>query len=266
MSITDELRNSMNDIINVATVSSSDEVPVNYIGARHKIAAIADRIDAAHQEEINKIFNEFKKTNTDTSFNGDTREKLEKDIRNYLSFYKTTMAADLYIFILNWLDRQDVITTREVESDMTKAGHAAMEIEHERIAKLQAQIDKLNDENKNLKLTIETMNTPNYKNYLKLPVDADGRTIHFGDELDVINEPGRWITVSTIHFNDDNKCWVYGGCCGRPPERYRHRKPLTIGDLLQELVDDWDCAPDGEDKTYVLKEYAEKLQLKKDSV
>lgn len=265
MSITDELRKSISDIVNTAVVTSSEETPINYIGVRSKITAIADRIDAAHQKEIDKIFNESEKTNTDNSFDEDTRKKLEKDIRNYLSSYKTAVAVDLYIRILNWLERQIVITTREVENYMTKAEHAAMEIERERINELQAQNNKLKDENKRLNLTIETLDAPNYKTYLKLPVDADGRTIYFGDELDVINEPGRSITVSSISFNDDNKCWVYGGCCGRTPENYRHRKPLTIKDTLYEMYNKLDESCE-EDSKYIVEkiisEYAEKLQLK----
>lgn len=39
----------------------------------------------------------------------------------------------------------------------------------------------------------------------------------------------------------------------------------TIVNVLQELVIDWDCATDGEDKEDVLKEYASKLQLAGDA-
>lgn len=102
--------------------------------------------------------------------------------------------------------------------------------------------------------------------WIRLPKDADGEYIHFGDVLDQFGTP---MTVWAMSDPDPDQgdCMlelitdgVSDGTWVRARKMRHHHEP-TVEDVLQELVDDWDCAPDGEDKAAVLKEYAKRLTL-----
>ena len=96
--------------------------------------------------------------------------------------------------------------------------------------------------------------------WVELPKDADGECIRVGDEMD-----GYGKTIEVVELRIGRSGWVIvsrDGNAYADTFAFAHHKPPTVEDVLQELVVDWDCAPDGEDKAAVLKEYAAKLQLK----
>lgn len=97
--------------------------------------------------------------------------------------------------------------------------------------------------------------------WVRLPKDANGEYIQPSDipYLTTANDGKRLAYYPSLELRQD-ETWRIAGWT---PDRYRILKP-TVEDVLQELVIDWDCAPDGEDKADVLKEYAAKLQLKED--
>lgn len=77
----------------------------------------------------------------------DSREKLEADVREYLTHGgKVAGNQAMLAATIVWLDRQAAITEREVEHDLMKAGHIAVEVERSRIADLQARVEKLTAE------------------------------------------------------------------------------------------------------------------------
>ena len=91
----------------------------------------------------------------DASSDKDTREKVEGSLARLivgicaarLRTDKTNMelVARFKNGLTRILDRQAAITAREVERDMTKAGHVAVEIERERIADQRATIERQRD-------------------------------------------------------------------------------------------------------------------------
>lgn len=119
---------------------------------------------------------------------------------------------------------------------------------------------------------------------VSLPVDADGVPIHIGDVMDGVDryDPFRKVTgtVFTLHFRSagDSKIEAIVGVnawteCGishsttyldQDASVYRHHHEPTVNEVLQDMVVDWDCAPDGEEKAEVLKEYAAKFRLAND--
>lgn len=105
-----------------------------------------------------------------------------------------------------------------------------------------------------------------------LPVDADGVPIRIGDVMESLRKgskprpnPNHRFEVDAIHYH------AYGEGCSITeasyptihyyPSECRHHHASTVERVLQDMVVDWDCAPDGEDKADVLKEYAAKLRL-----
>jgi hypothetical protein len=110
-----------------------------------------------------------------------------------------------------------------------------------------------------------------------LPVDANGETIHVGDEMEGVDKydslkkvMGKVITVSFESngvvdvavqvWDSDGKSW-HRAYLDPDASVYRHDHKPTVEDVMVEFATDWECAQDGEDKTAVLKEYASKLRL-----
>lgn len=88
--------------------------------------------------------------------NGDTREKLEADIR---AWHRDTPFATKPSVqtLLGLLDRQAAITEREVEHDLMLAGRMAVEVERKRIAELTAERDQLQEQHGRQVKTIERL-------------------------------------------------------------------------------------------------------------
>lgn len=110
-----------------------------------------------------------------------------------------------------------------------------------------------------------------------LPVDANGETIHVGDEMEGVDKydslkkvMGKVITVSFESngvvdvavqvWDSDGKSW-HRAYLDPYASVYRHYHEPTVEDVMVEFATDWECAQDGEDKTAVLKEYASKFRL-----
>ncbi len=105
--------------------------------------------------------------------------------------------------------------------------------------------------------------------WILLPVDADGEYIHIGDVMDSKVDylfDGKPFMVRAMVLCEDGWEAADGRFGNRyKPDSLHHHKPPTIEDVMVEFATDWDCAPDGEDKEAVLKEYAAKLQLRGDA-
>lgn len=100
--------------------------------------------------------------------------------------------------------------------------------------------------------------------WVRLPKDADGEVIHIGDVMDNTHKRGFAAkTVIGISYHEGGKICVRvdeNELRWHDPLKLHHHHEPTVVEVLREMVVDWDCAPDGEDKDDVLKEYAEKLR------
>lgn len=99
------------------------------------------------------------------------------------------------------------------------------------------------------------------REYVKLPVDADGECIRVGDKLDGYGET---TVVKELTLGDDGWSMTCGNGLWFDFAAFTHHHEPTVKDVLREMAIDWDCAADGEDKEAVLKEYAAKFRLAND--
>lgn len=90
-----------------------------------------------------------------------------------------------------------------------------------------------------------------------LPVDADGVPIRIGD---VIAYKDNTKPKEVVALVPPSVVMVEDG--PRHADMCRHYHEPTVEDVLHELVIEWDCSLDCEDKADVIKEYAAKLQLR----
>lgn len=98
--------------------------------------------------------------------------------------------------------------------------------------------------------------------YVKLHKDTGGEYIHEHDKVDWRDHAGMWRENATVVALCNDGCYVIDGTVFHVHKSdIRHHHAPTVEDVLQELVIDWDCATDGEDKTDVLKDYAKRLML-----
>lgn len=93
--------------------------------------------------------------------------------------------------------------------------------------------------------------------YIRLPKDADGVPVHVGD----------WIYMYVRHKKkvkavapDAVYWWEPDGFHWCHAVEVRHYHEQTVEDVMVEFATDWECADDGEDKTAVLKEYADRIR------
>ena len=103
--------------------------------------------------------------------------------------------------------------------------------------------------------------------WVRLPVDADGVPIRVGDEVEEVDCDSHG-KVYELRM-DENEWWVIAEGICRRPHRYRHHKPPTVEDVLEEMYDALEDAriPNGSEKrTYeqIIAEYAAKLQLREE--
>lgn len=88
----------------------------------------------------------------------DTRENLKADIYLYLSEAKTKPAdAPLFAHIIWWLDRQDAITERECQANVTQAWQERYKALNQ-VAKLEEQVDSLTAERDELLAKVDELN------------------------------------------------------------------------------------------------------------
>ena len=108
--------------------------------------------------------------------------------------------------------------------------------------------------------------------WIRLPKDADGEPIRFGDKV-TVSWGEKVYEVSGFSYTErlasgERTIWVdvYS------PEKMRniplcgasschHYHAPTVEDVMVEFATDWESAQDGEDKVAVLKEYAKRLTL-----
>ena len=103
---------------------------------------------------------------------------------------------------------------------------------------------------------------------VELPKDANEEIIRVGDMIERLDVRGH---VIALMLSEYPKKWGGGLHWSVQLEGekaptaldafFRHCPEPTVKDMLREMVDDWDCAADGEDKEAVLNEYAAKLRL-----
>ena len=124
-------------------------------------------------------------------------------------------------------------------------------------------------------VTAYTKSLTEKDNWMKLPVDADGKVIHVGDRLTCDFYDGKIITVlgfgvsnngdqGIFAYNDDEYCWFNTSF-------FHHSEPTIVEDVLWDFTRDWcnsACTGDMTNaardvaRTNVIAEYATKLQLK----
>lgn len=94
--------------------------------------------------------------------------------------------------------------------------------------------------------------------WVKLPVDADGKYIRIGDEMETLISPfaGEHCAVEYLILLADG--WEVDGDA---PTSMRHYHKPTVEDVLTEFGIDWEHESDCEDRAALLKEYAAKLRL-----
>lgn len=93
--------------------------------------------------------------------------------------------------------------------------------------------------------------------WVRLPKDADGEYIRIGDVMAYEDNTKPMQVVAlvppAVFMTEEGP--RYADMC-------RHYRKPTVEDVMVEFAIDWESAPDGEDKTAVLKEYVSKLQLR----
>lgn len=158
----------------------------------------------------------------------------------------------------------------DARCDEIDAIHAQLEREN---AELKAELDRVTREQEDRRSCIYYDPKRNYcswhdidtDDFMELPKDANDEYIHEHDNADWRDHAGTWHENATVVAVCSDGCYVMDGTVFHVHKSdIRHHHAPTVEDVLQELVIDWDCAPDGEDKADVLKEYAAKLQLKED--
>ena len=99
---------------------------------------------------------------------------------------------------------------------------------------------------------------------VKLPVDADGETIHIGDELECIEAlhpevPARF-KVQDMFYLGNGEWHLRAYPATYDPKKCRHHHAPTVEDVLREFVERWhDTHHD--DIPALFAEYAAKLRL-----
>ena len=102
--------------------------------------------------------------------------------------------------------------------------------------------------------------------WVKLPVDADGVPIHFGDMLDQFGTP---MTVFAMSDPDPDQgdCMlelitdgISDGTWVRARKMRHHHAP-TVEDVLREMLDAWGELPSNATNEAIVAEYAAKLRL-----
>lgn len=105
--------------------------------------------------------------------------------------------------------------------------------------------------------------------YVKLPVDADGVTLHIGDDVTLYGPYD--YKVRGISFYDDRVCVSYRsehGCGSDLASRFHHYRKPTVGDLLYSYGQSCvrasnECATDADRETMLAnlrKEYEAKVR------
>lgn len=102
------------------------------------------------------------------------------------------------------------------------------------------------------------------EHYQLLPVDADGEPIHIGDVMENIVCPSVHREVSGVGvecfygWDDGNGRYSqFSANC------YRHHHEPTVEDVLTKFGIDWEYETNSEDRAALLAEYAAKLRLAK---
>ena len=100
--------------------------------------------------------------------------------------------------------------------------------------------------------------------YKRLPVDADGVPIRFGDTVREVDDCVPMKVMSLTFYED---C-VDVNTCGMNPKLLVHVKPRTVEDVLEEFVDDrdWEESPDSYKniKRRLIAKYAAELRMADD--
>lgn len=169
----------------------------------------------------------------------DSRERIEADAWEAARLDMSRTWEERRDAIVALLDRQAALTEREVEHDLMKAGRMAVEVERERIAELQAELDELNDKLMtalNNQKTLEDRLWEYDGTHMLLPVDADGVPCRVGDkmkyadgtefEVDGIGSGGTLFSVDDA----SNSAWWTNA------EDKRHAPERTVESVLSEFV------------------------------
>lgn len=169
----------------------------------------------------------------------DSRERIEADAWEAARLDMSRTWEERRDAIVALLDRQAALTEREVEHDLMKAGRMAVEVERERIAELQAELDELNDKLMtalNNQKTLEDRLWEYDGTHMLLPVDADGVPCRVGDkmkyadgtefEVDGIGSGGTLFSVDDA----SNSAWWTNA------EDKRHAPERTVESVLSEFA------------------------------
>ena len=155
----------------------------------------------------------------------DSRRDIERDAGELVADYASggPICDELYDGILGLLDRQAALTEREVEHDLMKAGRMAVEVERERIAELQAELDELRPP-RIVEFTELESDEPPYDELLRclendwhISASWDGLRKFWNVEL---TEEGVRLRDAELRAELD-----------------AHVKPRTVEDVLRELAD-----------------------------
>ena len=106
--------------------------------------------------------------------------------------------------------------------------------------------------------------------WVRLPVDADGETIHIGELVDEMLPFGGYAAPAPIDTME-----LYRGASGYSwmvkldaenralirPKLLRHHHAPTVEDVLREFGIEWEYEQHSEDRAAILAEYAAKLRL-----
>lgn len=222
---------------------------------------------------------------------GDTREKLDADVRRWFTtdyYYDYYCDDDMRRVVARWLDRQAAITERECRRPnweycdtceaIAELNGAVCERDG-RIGAYERRNTELNDALKAVcnrfgvgtqwsaedaaKKVMEALE----RDYMRMPVDADGVPIRPGDVLDAPMYDGTTyrMTVECVVWNGAE--WAVEDSCGAySADNVRHIKRDTVESVLGELLEEARCKfhEDGSCETGVTyerrAEYAERIR------
>ncbi len=241
-------------------------------GARVKSKGASEIAHLSDAEQENRRSHEGGET-TSVSFDtpkvtlvdGDSREKLEEDVRSYFALW-VGGAPRTQEAVHGWIDRQAEITKCECINEASRY-HTQLERERdelrEELESADETIDRLEHE---LSMNADTITHLKRRvgNSVGLPVDADGESICVGDKVmhkSFVN-PVEVVGVGKDSFfyrNGIGFNWFHHA------HEVRHHHAPTVADVLEEFIAEYKRDDSELCDEEIIEMFAKRLQVKEDA-
>lgn len=113
---------------------------------------------------------------------------------------------------------------------------------------------------KTLRMAADAIETELAERYVPLPLDADGEPIHVGDVMEFSEFEIEHPVTRTVEGIGQGTFFAWCGERGyqqHEPKRYRHHRPPTVEDVLEEFAQMYIACND----KGTIAEYAKRLRL-----